>query len=77
LGFLSGRPAGPDVVSVSNFGQRVTLKAMLPGTCVLMIGGQIGLTVQVGQFENHTGMEHDLIAQARLWARRGPTRPIQ
>jgi hypothetical protein len=63
MAFLTGRPAGPDVVSVSSFGQRVTLKAILPGTCVLMIGGQIGLGVQVGQFENHTGMEHDLIAQ--------------
>jgi hypothetical protein len=50
-------------VSVSSFGRRVTLKAIQPGTCVLMIGGQIGLTVQVGQFRNHTDMEHDLIAE--------------
>jgi hypothetical protein len=60
---ISGRPAGPDVVSVSSFGRRVTLKAINPGTCVLTIGGQVGLTVQVGQFQNHGGMEHDLIAQ--------------
>jgi hypothetical protein len=60
---MSGRPAGPDVVSVSSFGRRVTLKAIQPGTCVLIIGGQIGLTVQVGQFRNHTGMEHELIAE--------------
>lgn len=50
-------------MSVSSFGHRVTLKAIQPGTCVLLIGGQIGLTVQVGQFRNHTGMERDLIAE--------------
>ena len=63
MAFLSGRPAGPDVVSVARLGQRVTLKAMLPGTCVLMMDGQIRLAVQVGRFENHANMEHDLIAQ--------------
>jgi hypothetical protein len=33
------------------------------GSCVLLINGQPGLTVQVGHFENHANMEHDLIAQ--------------
>jgi hypothetical protein len=63
MGFLSGQPAGPDVVSVSSFGQRVTLRGIQSGTCVLMIGGQVGLVVQVGQFKNHPTLEHDLIAQ--------------
>ena len=59
----SGSPAGPDVVSITSFGQRVTLKAIQQGTCALIIGGQIGLIVQVGKFQNHTDMEHDLIAE--------------
>lgn len=63
VGFLTGRPAGPDVVSVSSLGPRVTLKAIHPGTCVLTLGGQPALAVQVGRFENHASMEHDLIAQ--------------
>jgi hypothetical protein len=60
---MSGPPAGPDVVSVSSFGRRVTLKAIQTGTCVLLLGGQIALIVQVGKFQNHTGMEQDLIAE--------------
>src|SRR5690348_11325184 len=47
----SGPPAGPDVVSISSFGSRVTLKAIQQGTCALIIGGQIGLVVQVGKFQ--------------------------
>lgn len=62
IAFLLGQPAGPDVVSVSSLGARVRLTAIRPGTCGLMIGGQIVLVVQVGRFENHASMEHDLIA---------------
>jgi hypothetical protein len=59
---LTGKPAGPDIVSVTTFGRRVTLKGIQSGTCILMVGGGNGIIVQTGQFRNHTDMKHDLIA---------------
>ena len=61
--FMGGRPGAPDVVSVTAIGQRVTLRAVQVGSCALLINGQPSLVVQVGHFENHANMEHDLIAQ--------------
>jgi hypothetical protein len=57
----------PDVVSLSSLTgggarRRVTLTALRPGTCLLFVDGANPLAVLVGHFENHPGMEHDLIA---------------
>jgi hypothetical protein len=59
----TGAAAGPDVVSVSRAGRRVTLTGLRPGTCVLIVGGTGFLRVQVGKFRDHAGLEHDLIAK--------------
>ena len=60
--FMTGRAGAADIVTVRNLGNRVSLTALLPGSCMLLIGDQPALLVQVGRFESHANMEHDLIA---------------
>jgi hypothetical protein len=64
LGLMMPVGAAPpsDIVSVTTRGNRATITAVKAGSCAVQIGGGSPLFVLAGSFQNHTDMEHDLIA---------------